>query len=231
MTTSLQKKTIIEPDLTEVLSIFKLDVLSTLHCVKIGSIKSYDGETHTAQVQIVFKRVLPNKDAVDYPLLIDVPVFTLQGGGAALQVPVSAGDPCILLFSDRQMDEWYQDGGQSAPGTPRLHDMSDAIALVGINPVNGNLPSTASDKAILSYKGNSVELDATHLNLVSTGGAELDLIGQIATLKNTTTTLLTLLNGLITVMEGLQVNGPIPLTAASIASLEAYKTTLATLLG
>lgn len=231
MTTPLQQKTVMEPDLPDVFSLLKQDFFASLNCVKIGRIQSFDGEKHTAQVQILFKRVLPDLTIKSYPLLVDVPVMTLQGGGGSLQFPITKGDQCLLLFSDRRLDEWFQTGGESAPGSPRLHDMSDAIAIVGVNALGGSLPDAPTNKVVLEYQGSKFEVTATGWNFVGDGGAEIDLAGEIITLKNNSTTLLTLLNGLITVIEGLQVNGPIPLTAASVAALEAQKTILATLLG
>ncbi len=175
--------------------------------------------------------MLPNGDIQSYKPLVDCPVFTLQGGGGAIQFPISAGDQCLVLFSDRRIDEWYQNGSESAPGDPRLHDLSDGIALVGINALNSTLAPTPTDRVILSYGGSQFELTATGWNFVGTGSAEIDLSGAIVTIKNNVTTLLTLMNQLITVIEAIQVTGPLPLTPASIAALEAQKLQLATLLG
>lgn len=231
MTEALQSKTIIDPELSDVLALQKLDIFASLNCVKMGQVTAFDGAKKTATIQILFKRQLPDGTAVSYPVLLDCPVFTLQGGGGFLQMPIAAGDQCIVLFSDRSIDNWFQNGTQAVPSSTRMHDMSDAIALVGINPLNSSLPTYPTNKVVLSYMGSKFELTSTGWNFIGTGSAEIDLAGTIVTIKNNVTTLLTLLNGLITVIEGLQVNGPIPLTAPSIAALEAYKLQLATLLG
>lgn len=228
-----QKKTIVDPDLTDVLSIFKQDLLATMNCVKIGQIQSFDPAKKTAQIKILFKRVLPDMTTVSYPQLVDAPVVTLQGGGGAIQFPIKAGDQCLLFFSDRRLDEWYQNGSESAPGDPRMHDLSDAICLVGVNPLNSSLGTAPTDRVVLSYQGSRFELTATGWNFIGTGSAEIDLTGAIVTIKNNTTTLLTLLDGLIDVVAAItvQTGGTPPLTAASIAALQAQKLVLATLLG
>lgn len=230
-----QKKTIIDPDLSEVLAIAKQDIFASMNCVKVGRIQTFDATKHTAQVQILFKRVLSDLTIRSYPLLVDVPVVTIQGGGAALQVPIAAGDQCLLFFSDRRIDEWYQNGGESAPGDPRMHDLSDGFALVGVNALNSSLPATPTNKAILSYSGSQVEIDASALKLICTGSAEIDLDSKV-TIKNGTTTLLTLMQNFITLLEALTIQDDeggaiLPLTAASIAALEAFKAQFATLLG
>lgn len=232
----LQDKSIIEPSLADVLTNTKRDIFSTFNCVKIGQVVSFDTAKKTAQVQILFKRVVADAGSADgrgiqsYPVLVDVPVFTLQGGGGAIQFPIQAGDQCILLFSDRRIDEWFQNGAEAAPADGRMHDMSDGIALVGVNALNSGLMTYPTDKVVLSYLGSRFELTATGWNFVGTGSAEIDLAGAIVTIKNSTTSLLVVLNGLIDVIKTLQVTGPLPLTPAAIAALEAYKLVLATLL-
>lgn len=210
---TLQNKTIMDPGLTDTLLALKLDIFRNMNCVKIGSIQSFDVAKKTAKIQILFKRVLPNGSVASYPVLVDCPVFTLQGGGGAIQMPITAGDNCLVLFSDRNIDAWFKNGSESAPLNSRAHDISDGIALVGVNALGSSLQNYQTSKLRIFF-----------------GGTEIDLAGEILTLKNSTTSLLVLLNGLITVIEGIQAVGPLALTPASIAALEAYKLQLATLL-
>lgn len=229
MTEQLQQKTVIDPSLSDVLALQKIDIFGSLNCVKLGQITSFDGTKRTATIQILFKRQLPDGTAVSYPLLLDCPVFTLQGGGGFLQMPVAAGDQCIILFSDRNIDNWYQTGTQSVPPSTRMHDMSDAIALVGVDPLSSSLPVYPTDKVVLSYLGSRFELTATGWNFVGTGGAEIDL-GTLVLIKNNVTTLKIVMDTLITAIEAIQVTGPLPLTPASVTALEAARTLMGTLL-
>lgn len=229
---TLRDKSIMEPTLTDTLNTLKTDIFRNLNCVKIGQIVSFNGANRTAKVQIQFRRVLPNEQIGNYPVLVDCPVFTLQGGGASIQFPIMAGDQCILLFADRNIDTWFQTGAQDAPPDSRCHDLSDGIALVGINSLANPLPTYMAGTMQFSVGTGELVIGDGDVELrAAPNAAELDLIAQIVTLKNGTTSLLTLLSGLIDVIKTLQVNGPLPLTAPSIAALEAYKTVLATLLG
>ncbi len=232
----VQQKSIIEPELTDVLVNFKQDIFSTLNCVRVGQISQFDGTKRLAQVQILSQRVLPDGTVKSYPLLINCPVFTLQGGGGSIQFPIAIGDQCLLLFNDRRLDEWIQNGGQQPPGDGRMHDMSDAICLVGLNALNSDLPIYPTDKVVLSYKGVSLNLLSTGVAFLGTGGAEIDLAAGIITLKNNTTTLLTLMNSFITLLEAAAVQDDeggniLPFTPAYIALLEAFKLQFASLLG
>lgn len=242
----MEQKTIIDPTLADVLVNFKQDIFATMNCVKIGKIASFNVTKKTAQIQILFKRVLPDGSTQSLPLLVDCPVLTPQGGGGALQFPIAAGDQCLVLFSDRRIDEWLQNGAEAAPGDGRMHDLSDGIAIVGLNAIGNALPAYPTNKVVLSYQGTRFELTSTGWNFVGAGGAEIDInsvidlkasaggevaITALVTIKNNITTLNTLIGLLLTTLEGLQVNGPIPLTAASIAAIEALRAQFTALLG
>lgn len=230
----MQDKSVVDPDIVDVLHNLKLDIFSSLNCVKVGSIQSFDATKKTAQVQILFKRTLADGTVQSQPLLVDVPVFTLQGGGGFVQFPIQPGDQCVLVFSDRRLDEWYANGAEAAPGDARMHDLSDGIALVGVNALNSSLPTYPSNQVVFSYSGSKVLITSSGIKIISTGGAEIDLDTLIG-IKNGTTTLLTLMTNFITLLESLTVQDDeggniLPLTAASIAALEAFKAQLATLL-
>lgn len=72
------------------------------------------------------------------PLLVDVPVQFPSGGGATLTFPIKKGDECLVTFSARCIDAWWQLGAGtgSSPGQvppdARMHNLSDGIAHVGI---------------------------------------------------------------------------------------------------
>ena len=113
----------------------------------IGTISAINANgTVTAAVnfQKVVKGIVPilnsnimGDQILDYPALVNVPVFVYQGGGAYIQMPIVVGDTCLLLFCDRDMDIWFETAQVAPPNSDRLHNINDAIALVGIN----NLPS------------------------------------------------------------------------------------------
>lgn len=135
---SINGLNVTNPGLKDLLENARTEIFQTLNCVKIGTIVSFDPASRTAEIQISFKRELaiPLADGtriINYPLLVDCPVFTLQGGGAGAAFPVAAGDECLVLFSDSNIDAWYDNGGEALPFDGRRHDISDGIALVGLN--------------------------------------------------------------------------------------------------
>lgn len=194
---------LVEPQIVDVLKNLKRDIFVDMNCIKIGKIVTLSSNTKTAEVQILFKRVRPDGTVVSYDKLLDCPVFRLQGGGAVVDLPVTAGDECLVLFSDRNIEAWFQTGSEAAPADSRCHDLSDGIALVGLN----SLVSDAVNFVMrLGFKDGKVVI------------------------QNATGTMLSVLSGLIDVLKALTDANNVPLSSASIAALEAQKFILAGLL-
>lgn len=106
--------------------------LKDLHTCLPGIIASFDPDSQTASVQPAIKRIFIEKGPVNLPLCVDVPVQFPSGGGYTLTFPVAQGDECLLHFSERCIDFWHANGGVQLPGEYRLHDLSDAFAIVGV---------------------------------------------------------------------------------------------------
>lgn len=100
-----------------------------------GIIQSFDPDNITAVIQPAIRAVERDNDGntstTDYPLLVDVPVAFPRGGGCTLTFPVAPGDECLVIFADRCIDFWWQNGGIQEPVDTRMHDLSDAFAIVG----------------------------------------------------------------------------------------------------
>lgn len=206
-------KALVPPRLLDAFRSSNDGLLYTINCAKPGIVQSFNSTKRTAEVAVAFKRVLATGEITSIPVLVDCPVFTLQGGKAALTVPIVKGDECLLLFADRNIDAWYENGGQAAPYDNRAHDLSDGIALVGLNSLANPLPTPiVAGEAAFSFKDGTT--------------SKVALKGGLVALKNDTKSFLTMMIAFITLLEGLTVqDGPDvrPLTAASIALLEAFK--------
>jgi len=206
--------TIPDPQLADALSQMKQDIFRTMHCVKVGQVQSFDATRRTVQAQILFKRVLNDGSIADYPVLVDCPVFTLQGGGASIQFPIAAGDQCLLLFSDRNLDAWFQNGSAAAPFDARCHDLSDGIALVGLNALSSDLDGYQANIAKIFYDG-----------------AQISMSGGLIKIRNTATSLLTLMQNLGTILESATIDTTHGVfSGATITALTAWALSLQELL-
>jgi hypothetical protein len=107
--------------------------LRDVHTMLPGRIVSFNATKQTAVVQPCIQRIFIAAGAVNLPLCMDVPVVFPGGGGFFLTFCPAEGDECVLQFSERAIDFWYQNGGVQLPAEYQLHDLSDAIATVGLN--------------------------------------------------------------------------------------------------
>ena len=100
-----------------------------------GIIQAFDPETVTAVVQPAVRYVNSSDEGYQtthfYPQLVDVPVIFPRGGGCTLALPIKEGEGCLGIFADRCIAFWWQSGGVQESADERMHDMSDAFAIVG----------------------------------------------------------------------------------------------------
>lgn len=148
------------PTDTDVLNALKDNIFNGINCVQIGVIKTFYPATQSADVQIVLKKVLEveadgTRILQDRPLILTCPVFTLFGGDSFVSMPVAEGDNCILLFNDREIDQWFANGGFQAPIGTRAHDLSDCIALVGIRSLQDSITDYLANGIRISFSDNS----------------------------------------------------------------------------
>jgi hypothetical protein len=145
------------PSLKDALDIFKKDLLLNLNCHHIATIESFNSENQTVSATINYKKTYFENTSentfkpvlIDYPILVDCPAVILGGGNACLTMPISKGDECLILFNDRDLDNWFQSGGGGGVATPRLHSFADGIALVGIRSLAKSVEDYDPDRAVL----------------------------------------------------------------------------------
>lgn len=162
MTKSAQQS---PPDLADLLQRAQRDSSLNLNCCQIGIIESFNPADQTATVQVAIKQIerIENDGTRilrEFPLLIKCPVFHLYGGNSYITMPITAGDNCILLFNDREIDNWFLNGGVQAPTSLRAHDVSDAIALVGIRSLQNSIANYLTNGVRVQYDGGS-KIDLT----------------------------------------------------------------------
>lgn len=100
-----------------------------------GIVASFDASAMTCTVQpaISGTRLKSDGSAVDVnmPVLLDCPVCFPSGGGATLTFPIKPGDECLVVFSSRCIDSWWQLGGVQGQAEMRMHDLSDGFVIPG----------------------------------------------------------------------------------------------------
>ncbi len=100
-----------------------------------GIIQSYNAAKMTVEVEVALKMQFQQPDGawewVSIKPLVDCPVLFPSGGGFTLTFPIAAGDECLVMFSARCIDAWWQSGGVQVQADFRMHDLSDGFAFIG----------------------------------------------------------------------------------------------------
>lgn len=157
------------PNLTDVLKNLKRDVMLNINCVNLGIIQAFDPANQTATVQIALKKVKniePDGTRIiaDRPLLLQCPVVIMSGGDTYMTFPISVGDECLVLFNDREIDNFWQTGAVSTPSTPRVHDISDGIVLVGIRSLQNLIDEYLTNGIRISHLTAKIDVLENRIN-------------------------------------------------------------------
>lgn len=213
-----------DPTLKDLLDLHKKEIMLNLNCHAIATIQSFNSTKQTVTATVNYKKTFFTFNEVtktytpvyvDYPLLIDCPVVIMSGGDGALTFPIASGDECLILFNDRDMDNWFQSGQPGPVSTPRLHSFSDGVALIGVRSMN----------RVLTY-------DATRV-VLNKGTTKLGLSAKVM-LQNGSTSLKTILenlfntltNDLITAFGAATPSPGSPLNPTAVSALTSFQSTI-----
>ena len=136
------------PSLAEVIGGAISSQLADARVCLPGRVKSYDGSKQTAEIIPVIRGVIGTEGGEtlleDLPVLPNVPVCWMRGGGYSLQFPLNAGDHGLVVFSDASPALWRSTGDISEPGDLRMHDLSFGFFIPCCAPDAQALPSAGS---------------------------------------------------------------------------------------
>lgn len=180
------------PALKDLLDVMSRDIFLTLNCHALGTVRAVTPphtspnpyQVTTVTVAVNYQRTVLNTDGsqvpLSYPLIADAPVISLCGGSAALTFPIAIGDQALILFNDRDMDNWMKGATDGQVNSPRLHSFSDAIAIVGLNSMN----SVDAVRALLTDGTVKLGINPDNSKVTFTNGTTLlsilqDLIAGI----------------------------------------------------
>ncbi len=175
-------------------------------------IKSVDFSTMTLEAQPAIQGTVETEtgavQSVNLPLLVDVPIVFPSAGGFALTLPIAAGDECLVVFSSRCIDAWWQNGGIARPMEARMHDLSDGFAIPALMSQPKKLSSVSSTEVQIRNLAGTTYLSITPAGKIGINNATTDL-------KTVLTDLETLLNTFMGVLAGFAGGGS-PVTQASL---------------
>lgn len=192
-------------DQQQLLEVFRHAISSQLRVAMPGIIQSFDASKVTCVVQPAIKGSLTdskgNVQSVNLPLLVDVPVVFPRGGGVTMTFPIKSGDECLVVFADRCIDFWWQNGGIQEAIDPRQHDLSDAFAFIGVQSQKQKISQISTDAMQLRSDDGATyfEVNPTtqKMKIVAPGGLEIITPEAVFSERVTITGLLSWLGGMV----------------------------------
>lgn len=146
--------------------IFESLLKGKLNTVNIGVVTEFKAtKPPKLSAQIVLKTLFEGEDEAKLiGICEDCPIIYPGAGDWWLTFPVKVGSYVLMLFNQRSMADWLDQGGIVEPSKTRTFSLSDAIAIAGILPDSENFDSIDEDGISLRKKDNSI-----FLKLLNTG--------------------------------------------------------------
>lgn len=163
-------------NINELLNVIIANKLADMQVCMPAKITAYDFKTRKASVQPSLNQKYNDGEVVELPQIHNVPVIHPAAGGASITLPVNINDPVLLVFSQKSLEEWLQNGQQVTPDDPRQNDLTDAVAHLGLQPFNVESPVESADDLMIDYDGSQiimhpagvVDIIAEEINMDST---------------------------------------------------------------
>jgi hypothetical protein len=136
------------------------ELLKGKHTINIGEVTSFQKtKPPKASVQIVLKRLFEGEDEARLVgILDDCPIIYPGAGDWWLTFDLKVGSNVLILYNERSIEDWLDQGGIIEPSKTRTFSESDAIIIAGILPDPDNFDSIDDDCISLRKKDNSLFL-------------------------------------------------------------------------
>lgn len=85
----------------------------------------------SVNVKPVIKKYIAN-EWVELPIFENVPLINMQGGQSYIHFPIAIGDYALLIINDNCINDWFLGDDNAPPKHHRIHDYSDAFAIIGV---------------------------------------------------------------------------------------------------
>ena len=163
--------------------------LSNLHTNAPAVIVSFDAAKQSAVVQPSIKRTLTNGAVQQLPSISNVPIITLKTDSAGMHIPPKVGDGVLLVFCERSLERWLssKQGEIVEAGDIRQYDFTDAIGILGLNPLTFDYPFKDNSVYLYHNRGR-IKVDESSKVAIGNDSAELlDILSRTLDKLSTTT--------------------------------------------
>jgi len=172
-----------EPTLAEIIRLAIASRLMDLHVALPGKVIAYDASKQTAEVQPMIRRAISDSNGEiaheDLPKIPNVPVKFPRGSGDSYSItwPIAPGDFVLLVFCSWAIGQWRESGDLSDPVDLRKHGLGNPIAIPGIAPKTGSIPT---DPSAMVIEGPEVKVGPAAVDFVAMNAKVLAELASIA---------------------------------------------------
>lgn len=159
-------------------------IMAGLYFIRPGIVLDFNSDKNTVDAMIAVKRKITrgeNIEYIDMPVVPDIPIVVPydQLTGLALTIPIRAQSKCVLLFSDRFIEEFIRTGQSAHPEVllsdnrktiPRSHNMADAICLPGLITAADALPDWNNDAIEMRDRAREKYISLSNDGIIMTDG-------------------------------------------------------------
>lgn len=142
----------------------------------VARVERFDASTMMADVL-----PLVNTENGEIPgMLLDIPVSLLRAGGFIIRPPYKEGDIVLVVFVDRDMDNFLKSGKQSKPETNRTHSLDDAVVVGSVMPFTDSLPGGHANDLVIGTENLSSKIVVQRNGNIIIEGGNVFLGGEAA---------------------------------------------------
>lgn len=147
--------------------------LKGLHTAIPAHIVRYVAATKRATVKPAIRLKLTDGTTRERALIADVPVIHPSGGGYMVHLPLAAGDPVMLVFSERGIAKFKAAYKLADPDLESRLSAKDAVAIPGFGALN--VAPAGAGLTVQTEDGASfIEVTPGQVTVKSPGGLVVD---------------------------------------------------------
>lgn len=170
-------------------------------------INAFDAVTQTVSATPAIRAKYISPDGkisyIPYPMITNIPLAIIRGANVRITYPITVGNPCTLIFSQRSIDNFISEGGEANPvegpnpitSSIRCMDLTDAMCFPGILTSKDTVSDYSTDaieirsddgKTKVSVKQDSLTFIQDSATIQMTGGnismeaATVNIVGTTA---------------------------------------------------
>ena len=151
-------------------------MIGEIHTALPGMVVSFDPRKGTAMVKPAGKYTTAEGERLEYPQIPEVPVVFpfSSSSNVGMVFPVKAGDGCLIVVSEVELDEWRS--GAESSGNLKF-DLTNAVCIPGLmRSGNGIVEQAISQNAVIVSAGN-ISMSISEAGIAI--GGDLKVTGNI----------------------------------------------------